>query len=273
MKIKTILGGSLLMLSAAPALADDWSMYLTVDNQFAAYFGTATQTTFSAGQGTNWGQTYHYTALNRPATDYVYVATSSDQSGYQGFIGVFTNTTTGASAVTGNAAWQVFPAGKYAATNPFSPNGWPASLMPTQAQVDTAIAYATANNLWVNATGVNGYTNGINPWGMRPDIPAYANWIWYDSGRNGGPPSPLVGSFNHDEFLVFRINSSALSACYANCDSSSAAPILNIQDFVCFMNRFALGSPWANCDNSTTAPVLNVEDFNCFINKFAVGCS
>ena len=30
---------------------------------------------------------------------------------------------------------------------------------------------------------------------------------------------------------------------------------------------------WANCDNSTTAPVLNVLDFSCFLNRFAAGCS
>jgi predicted outer membrane repeat protein len=30
---------------------------------------------------------------------------------------------------------------------------------------------------------------------------------------------------------------------------------------------------YANCDNSTIAPVLNVQDFACFLNKFAAGCS
>ena len=32
-------------------------------------------------------------------------------------------------------------------------------------------------------------------------------------------------------------------------------------------------SCYANCDNSTAAPVLNVLDFACFLNKFAAGCS
>jgi hypothetical protein len=70
-------------------------------------------------------------------------------------------------------------------------------------------------------------------------------------------------------------------ACYANCDNSTVEPILNVEDFVCFIDRFAEGlalthtqqlTHYANCDNSTTQPVLNVEDFICFINEFANGC-
>ncbi len=61
--------------------------------------------------------------------------------------------------------------------------------------------------------------------------------------------------------------------CYANCDLSTTAPVLNITDFVCFLNRFAAGDSYANCDNSTTAPVLNVLDFTCYLNAFAAGCT
>jgi hypothetical protein len=69
--------------------------------------------------------------------------------------------------------------------------------------------------------------------------------------------------------------------CYANCDNSTTPPILNVEDFSCFINEFASASVlpheqqlthYANCDQSTTPPVLNVEDFSCFINKFAQGC-
>jgi hypothetical protein len=72
------------------------------------------------------------------------------------------------------------------------------------------------------------------------------------------------------------------AACYANCDLSTAAPVLNVDDFTCFINQFAQAqalphaqqvSHYANCDGSTTAPALNVDDFTCFINHFAVGCS
>ena len=62
-------------------------------------------------------------------------------------------------------------------------------------------------------------------------------------------------------------------ACYPNCDGSTTAPVLNVLDFACFLNRFAAGDTYANCDHSTTPPTLNVLDFACFLNAFAAGCS
>jgi hypothetical protein len=62
------------------------------------------------------------------------------------------------------------------------------------------------------------------------------------------------------------------SPCYANCDASTTAPILNVNDFTCFLNRFVGGDPYANCDGGTVSPVLNVNDFSCFLNRFAAGC-
>jgi hypothetical protein len=70
-------------------------------------------------------------------------------------------------------------------------------------------------------------------------------------------------------------------SCYANCDGSTTPPVLNVEDFSCFINEFAAAQAlphqqqlahYANCDQSTTPPVLNVEDFTCFINRFAQGC-
>jgi hypothetical protein len=69
--------------------------------------------------------------------------------------------------------------------------------------------------------------------------------------------------------------------CYANCDGSTQHPILNVDDFTCFINEFAAAQVlphaqqvvhYANCDDSTVAPALNVDDFTCFINYFAAGC-
>jgi trimeric autotransporter adhesin len=69
--------------------------------------------------------------------------------------------------------------------------------------------------------------------------------------------------------------------CWANCDDSTAQPILNVEDFTCFMSEFAAGMQlpptqqvhhYTNCDHSTVPPALNVEDFTCFINQFAQGC-
>ncbi|MFN0131307.1 MAG: GC-type dockerin domain-anchored protein [Phycisphaerales bacterium] len=63
------------------------------------------------------------------------------------------------------------------------------------------------------------------------------------------------------------------TTCYANCDQSSTPPVLNVNDFTCFLNKFAAGDPYANCDQSTVPPVLNVNDFTCFMNRFAAGCN
>jgi hypothetical protein len=82
--------------------------------------------------------------------------------------------------------------------------------------------------------------------------------------------------------LAFIITGHLLTQpCYANCDGSTVEPILNVEDFTCFINEFANGlalppsqqiTHYANCDQSTTEPVLNVEDFICFIDQFAQGC-
>lgn len=210
---------ALLSASSGQALADDWDMYLTVDNQFDVYFGTNLTTTGGVvGSGSNWNNEYHFTATGRAPTDYLYVTTSSDHKTAQGFIGWFKNVTTGATTTTGDVVWEVFPAGAYAATNPYAPNPWPASLMPTQTEVDAAIAYAENNNLWVTPVGASGYDNdpstSIAPYGMEwgafyPNMPKSAQWIWHDSGAGDPPhnfwwPRPMH-AFNHDEFLVFRV--------------------------------------------------------------------
>lgn len=58
-------------------------------------------------------------------------------------------------------------------------------------------------------------------------------------------------------------------SCYANCDVSTVPPVLNVSDFVCFVNKFAARDPYANC---TVDAVIDVQDFGCFMSKFAAGC-
>jgi len=82
------------------------------------------------------------------------------------------------------------------------------------------------------------------------------------------PPTGSTGPMH----VVYFPTAARLVACYANCDGSNVAPILNVNDFTCFLNRFAAGDTYANCDGSTVPPILNVNDFTCFLNKFAAGC-
>jgi len=80
-----------------------------------------------------------------------------------------------------------------------------------------------------------------------------------------------VGGAGGSYTVVLR-NRSCRVPCYPNCDGSTSAPILNINDFVCFQARFAAGNSYANCDASTSVPILNVNDFICFQSAFAAGC-
>lgn len=82
------------------------------------------------------------------------------------------------------------------------------------------------------------------------------------------------GSFTHagTTYSPFLSSFTLQCACYANCDGSSAAPILNANDFSCFLNSFAAGAAYANCDHSSVPPLLNANDFSCFLNSFAAGC-
>jgi hypothetical protein len=92
--------------------------------------------------------------------------------------------------------------------------------------------------------------------------------------------SPAIGKanprFTGNTFLNKTWNGGVLYTvglgCYANCDGSTTAPVLNVQDFTCFLQRYAAGESYANCDNSTVAPVLNVQDFTCFLQSYAAGC-
>ncbi len=125
---------------------------------------------------------------------------------------------------------------------------------------------------------VSGYANGPlgsttqgqiwldTPWNVerQPDGPAAAETpgSWSGGGASGPYTITLLGTC----FVP------GAPACYANCDGSTVPPILNANDFQCFLNAYASGSTAANCDASTVPPVLNANDFQCFLNKFAAGC-
>jgi hypothetical protein len=103
--------------------------------------------------------------------------------------------------------------------------------------------------------------------------------VWEWSGWQSTTPVKKVniygngygGPFVDMDDLEYQLGGGP-PVCYANCDGSTTPPVLNVQDFSCFLGKFATGDPYANCDGSTTPPVLNVQDFSCFLGKFAAGC-
>jgi hypothetical protein len=88
----------------------------------------------------------------------------------------------------------------------------------------------------------------------------------------GQPIRIRLGGGTQTNFDNVRLSDGVGGSCYANCDASTTPPVLNVNDFVCFSNRFAAGVAYANCDASTTPPILNVNDFVCFSNRYAGGC-
>jgi hypothetical protein len=112
-------------------------------------------------------------------------------------------------------------------------------------------------------------------------------WAAVGSGADGAVETMGVVRLNGEDTLLvggaFRsfdgVSSDRIAAlepctqeCYANCDGSTTPPALNVNDFICFQQKYAAGDPVANCDASTTPPTLNVNDFICFQQKYAAGC-
>ncbi len=120
-------------------------------------------------------------------------------------------------------------------------------------------AFSTGETSWLDTGGDSVPDGTLTRWGIDPDIavpvPPAAFEVDFIDGASGGARIIVDPS------------------CYPNCDGSTAAPILNANDFQCFLNRFASSDSSANCDGSTVPPVLNANDFQCFLNTFAAGCT
>jgi Beta-propeller repeat len=62
--------------------------------------------------------------------------------------------------------------------------------------------------------------------------------------------------------------------CFADCDQSTGAGVLDIFDFLCFQDNFISGEPYAcDCDTSTGPGVCDIFDFLCFQGALLGGCS
>ncbi len=95
------------------------------------------------------------------------------------------------------------------------------------------------------------------------------------TGEGRSAPFTTTGSYFVSRAMVGSLTytTGGGGGCYANCDQSTAAPVLTANDFQCFLNQFAAGDSGANCDGSTSSPTLTANDFQCFLNTYAAGCS
>ncbi len=120
---------------------------------------------------------------------------------------------------------------------------------------------------------------------LGPNAPTVRDWrvllrniseVKVIFGHPGSPPAGGLWIVGVDDVRVEPIMTEA--PCYPNCDGSTNPPILNPNDFQCFLHSFAAGcgpTPpcYANCDGSTASPLLTANDFQCYMIKFAAGCS
>jgi len=134
-------------------------------------------------------------------------------------------------------------------------------------KLDSARAWAVGGNYYSGVGGIWGTTDGGQSWSLEQNTGSEL----LDIQMVRVSPAQVQVLAAGEVSQVWRLTYSW--PCYANCDASTSAPVLNVLDFTCFLNRFAAGDSYANCDGSTTAPVLNVLDFSCFLNTFAAGCT
>jgi|ERR1043165_3091301 hypothetical protein len=92
------------------------------------------------------------------------------------------------------------------------------------------------------------------------------------SGTIGQPDAGVLSGIGYTLYGGYWAGTGP-APCYVNCDNSTVPPVLNVNDFQCFVNLFAAADPRANCDLSTAPPILNTNDFQCFLNAFAAGCT
>jgi len=115
---------------------------------------------------------------------------------------------------------------------------------------------------------LTGPTAGTIYWSIDPTI-ASVDVNGIVRAVSGGTTTIIAANGGFQGSAEVRVEA---TSCYANCDGSTVAPVLNVSDFICFQTKCAAGDPYANCDGSTVPPVLNVSDFICFQSKFAAGC-
>ena len=112
--------GSALLLALGVTAAkaqDNWIMDITVDNKYVLYAGVPGSLDRIGGDA-NVFDVESWPYVNTHPNAYLCMVTASDTFVAHGFLGAFTNTTTGEVSLTSSALgsrWEVFPAGQYTA--------------------------------------------------------------------------------------------------------------------------------------------------------------
>ena len=120
--------------------------------------------------------------------------------------------------------------------------------------------------------GIFGVAGAANDYHMAADGACVVHLVYVHR-----EPGSILPSVFHRQIVYCEPD----PTCYANCDNSTVAPVLNVGDFTCFVQQYSIATllpsdqqitHYANCDHSTVTPAVNVGDFTCFLQKYAAGC-
>lgn len=129
--------------------------------------------------------------------DYLYFVCWSNDRGENGFLAEVSGAI---KAMTGEKAWEVFPAGM----------DFDNKKGPNDDQIKALIRTANCGKKWYRPSVGQKNDASRKPFkSVVSGIDPSANFIWYNSGKDtraGYPTAPHVpfAGFNHDEFLIFR---------------------------------------------------------------------
>jgi hypothetical protein len=117
---------------------------------------------------------------------------------------------------------------------------------------------------------------GTSEDGGLPDRPGTNTGVAYLDGWNSAPngdlnddcadltfglcPDPLANA------MSFFAEAGGGNECYADCNEDT---VLDLFDFLCFVNAFNANDPYANCNGDGA---LDLFDFLCYVNAFNTGC-
>jgi hypothetical protein len=140
-----------------------------------------------------------------------------------------------------------------------------------QVAADVGSLQLSSGTYWIEWSTRGSATLGpfIAPVNVLNEVPIGNALIW----RNTHWERVVDSQWNLTQFpggqplgLPFIIEGTVDGGCYADCNGDE---VLNVDDFLCFINAFASQDPYADCSGDG---ILNVDDFLCFINEFALGC-
>jgi len=160
---------------------DIYEFHGTAENDLAAHIASPESYSFSMDDG-----------------DIIYIAAWSDDATAQGLLAEFN--IDGTILTTGNSQWEVM------ATGIDLDPGDPA---PTLSELTTAIGHANAGTVpsggWVNTTlGGPNDPSWLSPGSVYvPSMASTLQWAWYH--QPGYTGDTFLGGYNHDEYLVFRL--------------------------------------------------------------------